>query len=100
MFPDELNSTFSSAPSVGVSIQPAGSTTFVLPGILRIPVVNVSSPWISNVPLFVIVPPLSSNSKPSVAKVALLSIVSVPLASNSNLSAMLTVAVVLLTSAL
>ena len=60
------------------------------PGILRAAVVNVSSPWISNVPLFVIVPPLSSKSKPAVAKVASVSIVSAPLALNSNLSAMLT----------
>jgi hypothetical protein len=72
----------------------------VKPGILRLAVEKVSSPWISKVPLFVIVPPLSSNSKPAVAKVALASIVSVPLALNSNLSAILTVAVVLLTVAL
>jgi len=69
-------------------------------GILRFPVVNVSSPWISNVPSFDIVPPLSANSKPAVAKVALASIVSIPPPLNSNLSAMLTGAVVLLTDTL
>ena len=50
--------------------------------------------------MFVIVPPLSSNSLPAVAKVASTSIVSVPTASNSNLSAILTVAAVLLTATL
>ena len=72
----------------------------MLPGILRAAVVNVSSPWISNVPSFDIVPSLSSNSRPTVAKVAFSSIVSVPSALNSNLSVMLTLAVVLLTDAL
>jgi len=98
--PDELNSTFSSPARVVVSVQPKGSTTFVFPGILRAAVVNVSSPWISKVPSFDIVPPLSANSKPAVAKVALASIVSVPPPLNSNLSAILTEAVVLLTAAL
>jgi len=68
----------------------------VNPGMLRFPVEKVSSPWISNVPLFSIVPSLSLNSLPAVAKVAIESIVSVPPALISNLSAILTVSSVLL----
>jgi len=91
--------TFTSPPMVTVSIQPAGSTTFVLPGILRIPVVNDSSPWISNVPLFTIGALLSSKVKPKVAKVAPASIVSVP-TENSNGSARLTVELLLIVTPL
>ena len=73
-----------------VKVAPEASTNLVFPGIDNDPVVKVSSPFIWKVPLFVIEPPLSSNSYPAKAKIADALIVRVPEELRSNLSPKLT----------